>query len=373
MKSDDELWSVKGADTMLEREPDINPARKWEYEDGLTLDGIYSVYLQTGDRRYLEYVRNNLDLFVDGTGNIANYFHDEFNIDHINNGKVLLNLYHETGDMRYKLAMDRLYDQLKHHPRTAEKTFWHKNIYPYQVWLDGLYMGSVFYARYKMAFDPHDFEDVVHQFLNAYDVTVDRETGLCYHAYDERRLQPWADKETGHSPHFWTRALGWYVMAMVDALEYIPAETPGKDQMLANLVSLLDALQKVADPKTNLWYQVTDLIDRPGNYLESSGSFMIINAIGKGMRMGYLDKEKWGPVFEKAYPHAIEQFITVTNREGWVNVNKMAHVGGLGGPNQRDGSFCYYMSEPIVANDHKGIGPFLLASTEWEQYSKARA
>ncbi|MFV0560594.1 MAG: glycoside hydrolase family 105 protein [Enterococcus sp.] len=362
-------WATQTSDTILTRKPDINPIRKWEYEDGLVMTGIYQVYQETKDPKYLEYLRYNMDLFVDGTGNIANYFYDEFNLDHVNNGKVLLDLYEETGDIRYKKAADKLYQQLLHQPRTSEGTFWHKNIYPYQIWLDGLYMGSVFYGRYKNLFEPTDFEDVVHQFLNAYDNTLDVTTGLCFHAYDEKRVQNWANKTTGHSPHIWVRALGWYVMSIVDVYEYIPDETPGKEQMMTNLLHLMEAIQNYADPETNLWYQIVDQGDRPGNYLESSGSFMILTTIAKGIRKGYFDEAYWGPILEKGYKNGLEQFITITNDQ-LVNVNKMCHVAGLGGIGNRDGSFAYYMSEPIVANDHKGVGPFILASLEMNKRQK---
>lgn len=363
-------WADLGAQTMVKREPDMNPKHKWEYEDGLMLNGMYSIYQVTKKREYLHYIKHNIDLFVDGQGNIANYNYDEFNLDHVNNGKSLLDLYEETKDQRYKIAADKLYDQLLNQPKTKDGVFWHKNIYPNQVWLDGLYMGSVFYARYQHTFGIIDhLEDAVHQFLGAYDVTVDEKTGLCYHAYDESREMYWADQETGHSRHFWLRSLGWFIMSMVDVQEYLPDSIDGKQQINKNLNSLLDAVQKVADPATNLWYQIPDEGDRPMNYLESSGSLMILTAIAKAIRMGYVNKDKWTPILNKGYKNAIEQFISVTN-SGYVNVNKIAHVGGLGGDSHRDGSFAYYISEPIVVNDHKGVGPFLLLSAEMAMRKK---
>lgn len=362
-------WPNKGAQTMLQREPVMNPNHKWEYEDGLMLNGMYEIYQVTGHKEYLQYIKHNIDLFVDGQGNIANYNYDEFNLDHVNNGKALLDLYEETKDPRYKVAADKLYDQLLHQPKTKGGTFWHKNMYPYQVWLDGLYMGSVFYARYQKMFGITDhLEDVIHQFLSAYEVTIDQQSGLCYHAYDETKEMYWADPKTGHSPHFWLRSIGWFIMAMVDVQEYLPDNSAGKKQINTNLNHLLDAVQKVADPKTNLWYQIPDEGERPMNYLEASGSLMILNAIAKAVRMGYIPTKKWEPILSEGWSHALEQFISITN-EGYVNVNKIAHVGGLGGTTHRDGSFAYYISEPIVVNDHKGVGPFLLLSAEMAQRS----
>lgn len=363
-------WDEKAAQTMLKREPVMNPNHKWEYEDGLMLNGMYEIYKETGNKDYLQYIQDNIDLFVDGQGNIANYNYDEFNLDHVNNGKVLLDLYHETNDQRYKVAADKLYDQLLHQPKTKGGTFWHKNMYPYQVWLDGLYMGSVFYGRYQNVFGiTENIEDTVNQFLSAYDVTVDQKTGLCYHAYDKTKQMYWANPENGHSPHFWLRSIGWFIMSMVDVQEYISDDIEGKKQINNNLNNLLDAIQKVADPVTNLWYQIPDEGDRPMNYLESSGSLMILNAIAKALRKGYISSEKWTSILNKGWKNAIEQFISLTDK-GYVNVNKIAHVGGLGGDTHRDGSFAYYISEPIVVNDHKGVGPFLLLAAEMKLRNK---
>lgn len=360
-------WSSKGADTMLKREPRMNLKGKWEYEDGLMLNGIYAIYQATHKKDYLAYVQQNIDEFIDDDGNIKSYHRDEWSLDFINNGKAVLDLFNETHDLKYKRVADRLYDQLLQQPRTDTNVFWHKQIYPNQIWLDGLYMGSVFYARYQKTFGITDhLEDVVHQFLGSYDATFDAVTGLCYHATDVSRKAFWCDPATGHSPHFWTRSIGWYVMAMVDVLDYLPTDIAGRDQLLSNLHHLLNALRKVADPATNLWYQVTDEGDRPMNYLESSGSLMILNAIAKGLRKHYLDETDWQDFLTTGYANAIQQFISI-DRHNYVNVNKIAHVGGLGGANKRDGSFAYYISEPIVTNDHKGVGPFLMLANEMQQ------
>jgi unsaturated rhamnogalacturonyl hydrolase len=359
-------WSTKAANTMINREPEMNLKGKWEYEDGLMLNGMYAIYKDTHNTAYLDYIKHNIDEFI-ADGKIKSYHRDEWSLDFINNGKAVLDLYDETHDEKYKQIADILYDQLLQQPRTDTNVFWHKQIYPNQIWLDGLYMGSVFYARYQKTFNITDhLEDVVHQFLGSYEATLDAKTGLCYHATDISRKAFWCDPQTGHSPHFWTRSIGWYVMAMVDVLEYLPTDIKGRDQVLDNLHNLLSALRQVADPQTNLWYQVTDEGDRPMNYLESSGSLMILNAIAKGLRMGYLDETDWGDFLATGYENALQQFISI-DRHDYVNVNKIAHVGGLGGANKRDGSFAYYMSEPIVTNDHKGVGPFLLLTNEMKK------
>lgn len=358
-------WGTLTADTMLNREPVMNLKGKWEYEDGLMLDGMYAVYQQTQKPAYLRYIQSNLERYIAADGAIKGYAPKEWQLDHINNGKILLKMYEETGDPKYKLAADRLYHQLEHQPRTPMGTFWHKDIYPNQVWLDGVYMADVFYAQYLKLIGAPDFIDVSSQFLNAYAVTVDRESGLCYHAFDASRRMYWADAKSGCSPHFWLRAMGWFAMAMVDVQEYLPDGTD-KTHINLNLSRLLQALRKVADPATNLWYQIPDQGDRPLNYLESSGSLMVLAAIAKATRLGYLPDPQWDEFLAKGWQNALTQFITITN-DGNVNVNKIAYVGGLGGATRRDGSYAYYMSEPIVANDHKGVGPMLLLAAEMAQ------
>lgn len=365
----DTNWAKLGAGTMLSREPNMNLRHRWEYEDGLMLNGMYEAYKWFHEDRYLQYIKDNIDVFVDGKGNIPNLPFEEYNLDNINECKAVLDLYDEFHDLRYKNAADHLYNQLLHQPRTKSGSFWHKNKYPYQVWLDGLYMASVFYARYQKEFGITDhLDDVVHQFVEAYKVTVDKKTGLFYHAYDETHKQFWANPENGQSPHFWLRSMGWYVMALVDVREYLPDGLNGKDELLDILNNLLDALENVADDTTNLWYQIPDEGGRPLNYLEASGSLMILNAIAKGIRKGYLSENKWGDILDKGWKNAITQFLTITNN-GWVNVNRICHVGSLTAP-YKDGSYAYYVSEPIVSNDHKGVGPFLMLAVEMERRKK---
>lgn len=360
-------WAVLGADTLLAREPLMNPRDRWEYEDGLVLDGVRAVHRLTGDPRYSAYIRRNLDHFVREDGSILGYSRAEYNLDHVNNGKAVLDLLEETGDRRYRLAADRLFQQLLRQPRLRAGAFWHKQIYPDQVWLDGLYMGSVFYARYCVLAGRADLlDDVVLQFTTAYELTVEEPSGLCRHACDESRRMGWADPETGRSPHVWLRALGWFVMAMTDVLEHLPAEHPGRERIRVQLTDVLAALLRVRDPRTGLWFQIPDQGDRPLNYLESSGSFMVLAAIAKALRLGHLAGDDWEQALEAGWAHATEQFLSV-DAQGWVNVHRMCHVAGLGGQPYRDGSYAYYMSEPIVTNDHKGVGPFLLLAAEMDR------
>ncbi|RMI09675.1 glycosyl hydrolase family 88 [Cellulomonas triticagri] len=351
---------------MLAREPLMNPRDRWEYEDGLMLNGVHAVHRLTGDPRYLAYVRRNIDHFVAEDGTIRGYSREEYNLDHLNNGKAVLDLLAETGDPRYRLAADRLFAQVERQPRLRAGTFWHKQIYPDQVWLDGLYMGSVFYARYCVLTGRTDLlDDVVRQFTTAYDLTLEGPSGLCRHACDESRRMSWADPETGRSPHVWLRALGWFVMAMTDVLEHLPAAHPGRERIATQLVDVLTALRAVRDPGTGLWFQIPDQAGRPLNYLESSGSFMVLAAVAKSLRCGYLAGDDWEQALEQGWEHATREFLSIDGR-GWVNVHRMCHVAGLGGEPFRDGSYAYYMSEPVVTNDHKGVGPFLLLAAEME-------
>ncbi|MDR3190873.1 MAG: glycoside hydrolase family 88 protein [Lactobacillaceae bacterium] len=388
-------WAQLGADTLLAREPNINLKGKWEYEDGLTLNGLYAIYQLDPKPQYMAYIKQNIDQFVGDDAQIKGYNYDEFNLDHVNNGKAVLDLLAETGEQKYRDAADLLFSQLIHQPRLNDGTFWHKGIYPYQCWLDGLYMGSVFYTRYLNLFGEQPtglfyetaelgtvevgtFKDCQLQFINAYKNTVDADTGLCYHVYDEAKQQPWADKETGLSPHFWLRSIGWFVMAMVDTIEYLP-EDAGTRQIQANLAKLLTALSQHTCEKTGLWYQIVDAGTRPLNYLESSGSLMITAALAKAIRLDYIDAKTFAPIRDKAWTNALEQFLSIKTRGHaigeevqWVNVNKICQMAGLGGnfPG-RDGSYAYYMETPIVANDHKGYGPFLLVSAEMQALRKA--
>jgi len=354
-------WAVKMTDSVMKRTPEFKD--KWAYDNGVIFKGIELLWKNTGEKKYFDFIKTNMDFFIDETGDIKNYSVTEYNIDHVNNGKLLFLLYKETGDERYKKAAFLLREQLKNHPRTSEGAFWHKQIYPYQIWLDGLYMGSPFYAEFIKNFGKvEEFDDVTKQFLICEHHTKDQITGLLYHAFDEKRAQPWCNLKTGLSKNFWGRSMGWFVMAIVDVLDYIPENHKDKHKLIEILNEVLEALLKVQDKETGLWYQVLDQGNRKGNYLEASASCMILYAIAKGVKKDYLPK-KWFDVAKKTYKGIIEEFITVTEG-GLVNLNKTCSVAGLGGTGKRDGTFAYYISEPIVTNDPKGVGAFILATAE---------
>lgn len=342
-------------------------ASKWSYDMGVVLKGFENIWQQTGDVKYFNYIQQQMEYYVNEDGSIKSYKPDEYNIDHINNGKQVLLMYRVTGKEKYLKAAKLLRHQLATHPRTNEGGFWHKKIYPYQMWLDGLYMGEPFYAEYAMLFhEDSAFNDVTNQFVWMEKNARDPQTGLLYHAWDESKQQEWANKQTGTSPLFWARATGWYADALVDALDYFPAQHPGRAKLIAILNRLVTALSKEQDPATGLWYDIMHY-NGPGkekNYFEASASSQFVYAIAKGVRKGYLPAATI-KIAEKGYKGIQSQFIKEEN--GQTNLHGTVTVSGLGGKPYRDGSFDYYMRERVIVNDAKGVGACILAATEMEQ------
>lgn len=359
--------AVKFAESEMKRSPeawqlDHGKRLYFGYPQGLGCLAMLKMWKQTGDKKYFDYVEQWTDTLINDKGEIHLYKVETYNIDYINPGKVLFDVYRETGKEKYKLAMDLLVKQMNNHPRTLEGAFWHKLIYQHQVWLDGLYMGSPFLAEYAVTFDKPDMmEDVIDQFLICAKHTYDPITGLYYHAWDESRKQKWANPVTGQSPNFWGRSMGWWFMALVDVLDYIPEDNPRRNAILLIIDGLADALPKYQD-KTGLWYQVLDGGDKGGNYLEASVSSMFMYSYAKAVNKGYLDV-KYRVVAEKAYEGLMKTLI-VTNPDGTLTLTKCCAVSGLGGNPYRDGSFEYYVNERIRDNDTKATGPFILGCLE---------
>lgn len=337
---------------------------KWSYDQGVVLKGIEGLWNATGDGNYFNYIQKSMDVYVENDGSIRGYKKEDYNIDNINNGKLLLLLYNVTGKDKYKKAVDLLRSQLSTHPRTLEGSFWHKKVYPYQVWLDGLYMAQPFYAQYAQVFGQDTvFNDIARQFILIEKHARDAKTGLLYHGWDESKAQKWADKQTGLSPNVWGRALGWYGMAMVDALDYFPANHPGKDSIIKILNRFAKAIVAIQDPNTGLWLDVPSKPKEKKNYFEASASSMLVYTLAKGVRKGYLPAGYISNAL-KGYNGIIKQFIRTEN--GYANLMGTVSVSGLGGNPYRDGTFDYYMSEPIKMNDPKGVGAFINAANEIE-------
>lgn len=338
---------------------------KWTYDMGVVLEGMIEVWKNTGNTEYFNYVQGWMDQFVTPEGDLRNYSTTEYNIDHIKNGTALLFLYKVTADQKYLKAADKLYEQLKSHPRTNEGGFWHKQIYPYQMWLDGLYMGQPFYTEYASIRNiPTIYDDVVNQFVYMENHARDEKTGLLYHGWDESRKERWSDPQTGLSKHFWGRGMGWFSMGLVDVLEFFPKDHPRRGELLAILERTLTAAAKYQDPKTSVWYDIVDLGTREGNYVEASASSMFVYAMAKAMRRGYVS-EQFAVNVDKGYKGLLKEFVTEDGPDK-VDLNGVVEVSGLGGSKYRDGSFAYYMSEPIRTNDPKGVGAFIRAASEVE-------
>lgn len=328
------------------------------YSQGVGCQAMLDVWKQTGDRKYLDYVINWADTVINDKGEIHLYKVETYNLDYIKPGTVLFDVWKQTGKEKYKLAMDLLVNQLKNHPRTHEGAFWHKLIYQHQIWLDGLYMASPFLAEYAVTFNrPELIDDAVNQFIVCAKHTYDVKTGLYYHAWDESKNQRWANKETGQSPNFWGRSIGWWFMALVDVLDYIPAEHAQRPELIKMINGLAETLPKYQD-KTGLWYQVLDKGAVGGNYLEASVSSMFMYSYAKAVNKGYID-EKYHAVAEKAYDGLMKTLI-VKNADGTLTLTKCCAVAGLGGHPYRDGSFEYYVNERIRDNDAKATGPFIM-------------
>jgi len=339
---------------------------KWSYDLGVILKGVEAVWKASGDARWFDYIQKQMDHYVQEDGTISRYRRDDYNIDFVNNGKVLLLLYQVTGKTIYFTAASTLRDQLRTHPRTSEGGFWHKKIYPHQMWLDGLYMGQPFYAEYAKLFgEPEAFDDITNQFVLMEKHSRDVRTGLLYHGWDESLEQAWANDTTGCSPNFWGRSLGWYGMALVDAIEHFPQGHPGIDSLAGILQRLAKAVVAFQDKKSGVWYDVVDMGFKPENYFEASASSMLVYTLAKGVRLGYLPKS-YLRAAKKGYHGILKEFVTPRDGGG-INLEGTVMVSGLGGAkNYRDGSFEYYMSEPVIQNDPKGIGAFIKCAAEME-------
>jgi Predicted unsaturated glucuronyl hydrolase involved in regulation of bacterial surface properties, and related proteins len=319
----------------------------------------------TGDKRYFKYVKEFADTLINDKGEITLYDKSTYNIDYVNSGKVLFDLYKETGNQKYKLAMDVLIRQLKDQPRTLEGGYWHKLTYQHQIWLDGIYMASPFMAQYGAEFGkPEWIDEAVKQIILCHNHTFDAKTGLYYHAWDESKSQRWANPETGLSPNFWGRSIGWYFMAMVDALDYIPTDHAGRATLIGYIQGLADALPNYQD-KNGLWYQVLDQPKREGNFPEASVTTQFMYAYAKAVNKGYIDK-KYRVYAEKAF-EGLKNKLIIENGDGTLTLTRCCQVGGLGGNPYRDGSFEYYIGEKMRDNDAKATGPYIMGCIELGQ------
>lgn len=341
---------------------------KWNYTTGLELKAFLDVYERYGDESVKDYVNDWYDAIIDSTGCIYKYKKSNYSQDHICPGRALMTLWSLNPQPKYRAALDTLYAQLQEQPRTFDGGFWHKAIYPGQMWLDGLYMTEPFYAEYTLRFVQDslqreaNYADIVHQFTTVYDHTLDPATGLLRHAWDSTGEMFWCNPETGQSDHAWGRALGWYCMALVDVAEILPQGSSYKDTLIGLLRQIYGVLPLYAEPVTGMWYQVLDQPGREGNYLEATASAMFVYAWLKGARLGYLPDREGA---EKAWKSLLETFVR-KDEQGLVNLDQCCEVAGLGGKQNRRGDYDYYINEPVRSNDPKGIGPLIWAALEYE-------
>ncbi len=356
---------------------------KWNYTPGLEmlsfLDAAYpngpsarskGPGIASPQATALGYVDAWYDAIIREDGSVgANYKLSNYSLDHVCPARTLFKLYDQTGKQKYRAAMDSIYRQIKLQPRTEAGAFWHKKIYPYQVWLDGLYMGEPFYAEYSAKYlnDSEisaNFDDIALQFRVAYDKCYDPATGLLRHAWDESRSMFWANPETGQSDHAWGRALGWYMMALVDVLDWVPENHPAGTELKNILCTLLDKLQEYDDPATGMWYQVLDCPGREGNYIESTCSAMFTYTYLKAADKGYAPQYK--TYARKVYRKLVKTFIR-EEKDGTITLTECCAVAGLGGKENRRGDYDYYINEKKCENDPKGVGPFIWASLIYEK------
>jgi len=373
---DEVNWSRHFANSAIARWPDgrIAPAtapRIWNYELGTFLEGMDSVWLSTADPSYFHYIQNSVDALLAPDGSIPTLKPEEHQLDNILLGRQLLLLYRVTRNQRYLTAASYLYDQLAQQPRNASGGFWHKQRYPNQMWLDGLYMAEPFRAEYaSISHHPDDFKDITHQFVIMEQHARDPKTGLLYHGWDESKQERWANKQTGDSSQFWARGMGWYMMALVDTLDYYPANDPGRKQLLAILSRAAAAVARYQDPNTGLWYDVLNKPATKGNYLESSAACMFVYALAKGVRRGYLPLT-YSSNTERGYRGILSHFTSIAP-ESEFSLTDTVKASGLGGDPYRDGSYAYYIGEKVATNDPKGVGAFLLAASEMETAQNAK-
>ncbi|KFF03386.1 glycoside hydrolase family 88/105 protein [Flavobacterium reichenbachii] len=360
-------WSERTALSILSKYPkawqlDGNDKPKWDYKMGLVLSGFERLYANTKDKKYLNYIKEYADEMIDSTGNLKKYDEKEYNIDYLNPGKLLFNLYDITKDSRYQKVIGQLRNQLQNQPRTPSGGFWHKQIYPNQMWIDGLYMGEPFYTQFTVKYEKgKNLDDIARQFELVQNHIVDKKTGLVYQAWDESKEIAWADKQTGTSPTIWGRGIGWYMLALVETLDYFPKSHPKRKV----LVEYLNQISKSVDQyksQSGLWYQIADKPELYRNYEEPSASAMIIYAFAKGADKGYLSSS-YKAAAKKSFDSFVKQFVKV-DKKGEVNILDVSSNVGLGGKPFRDGTNDYYLTAKTKENGAVGFGAFLLAAIE---------
>lgn len=346
-------------------------APAWNYIDGCMTGSLIELYKTTKDEKYINFVKKFVDYYVFEDGSIRGYEVEKYSTDDVCESRILFDLYELTGEEKYNKAIELAYSQVKSHPRTKEGNFWHKKIYPNQVWLDGLYMMQPFYTRYQTLRGKKDYADIVMQFKNVRNLMFDEKAKLYYHGYDSTKSMFWADKKTGLSQNFWLRSIGWFTVGMVDVMDYMDEQMYDEYNTIKVLFKeIIDGILQYQDEESKMFYQVPNFPGREKNYLETSGSSMIAYAILKGVRLEALP-ERYRQIGIDIFNGICKKYLSV-KEDGDLNLGGICLVAGLGPENnlRRDGSYEYYMSEPIVENDAKGVGPLIMAYTEMIKIQK---
>ncbi|MDR3792293.1 MAG: glycoside hydrolase family 88 protein [Terracidiphilus sp.] len=360
----------KAAVAAMERWPagdtsEAGYAPLWSYTKATMLEGMEAAGEVTADPIYREYILKAVDRVVDEAGNLREFPQEPHSLDQILMGRQLLYAYRVTRQKRYAVAARRVMDELAVQPRNRAGGFWHKQIYPSQMWLDSAYMAEPFYAEFAVTFHDNEtsaFEDIAHQFALLEKQLRDPRTGLLYHGWDESGQQAWADKRTGRSSQFWARSIGWFAMGLVDTLQYIPADQPAHKQLLSILNRVVPAILATQDAKSGVWWQIIDRPGAEGNYLEESASSMFVYVLAKGVRMNYLPAAD-ALEARKGWEGIQRQFLSL-GQDGAIHLNHIVRGAGLGGNPYRSGTYEYYVGERVVSDEPKGTGAFLLAASE---------
>ena len=337
----------------------------WNYIDGCMTTSLIEMYKTTGDEKYIDFVKKFVDYYVFEDGTIRGYEVEKYSTDDVCESRILFDLYNITGDEKYSKAIELSYSQVKTHPRTKEGNFWHKKIYPNQIWLDGLYMMQPFYTRYQTLRNKKDYADIINQFQNVRKLMFDESAKLYYHGYDSSKTMFWADPETGLSKNFWLRSIGWFTVGLADVLDFMDEQMYDEYNTIKVLLKeVIDGILQYQDKESKMFWQVPNFPNREGNYLETSGSSMVAYAILKGVRLGALP-ERYQQIGLDIFNGICNKYLSV-KEDGDLNLGGICLVAGLGPDNnrRRDGSYEYYISEPIVENDAKGVGPLIMAYTE---------
>jgi unsaturated rhamnogalacturonyl hydrolase len=362
-------WPEKIAGSTMQFYPDpatisINAPGQWNYEYGYFLSGVFRVWQRTHKKKYFEYVQRWADHFIDEKGNLdtLQYRVAEYRLDDILPGRLFLFLYEETKLQKYKHASEILKQHLDHQPRTSEGGYWHKQIYPDQMWLDGIYMGDVYSTQYASIFNQQKiYDEAIHQIKLIYRHTMDPITGLMYHGWDESKNKVWAHPVKGTSPEFWGRAMGWYIMALAECLDYIPANHPERKDVIVIFQELASSLMKYQDKNSALWYQVIDKGNEPGNWIETSCSAMFGFAFAKGAHQGILDAS-YALAARKVFDSLVDHYVYFDD-QGRLYLDQTVKVGTLN-PQFSKGDFQYYISTERRINDYKGLASLLYLSLE---------